>query len=193
VPSRNRTIRPSAPCLRCIRKISPLWRFSNLRKLSTIHPTCGLCAPKTRPYESYHWARQMAANCSQKRCGGYCPGLVAIRKLASLVQIVVRTDQARVDPSSAILQLSPKRLLWKNAVNAPYQVHFERSPFRNTTRHTVRTTDVQAEIRTRLYRKPHASPYSSKAIRTNWLRVRTPVFTKSCWSADFTEASEIFS
>jgi hypothetical protein len=42
------------------------------------------------------------------------------------------------------------------------------------------------------YRKPHAVPYSSKAMRTNWRRVRTPVFTKSCWSADFTEASEMF-
>lgn len=40
--------------------------------------------------------------------------------------------------------------------------------------------------------KTHTAPYSSNAIRTNWLRVRTPVFTKSCWSADFTEASEIF-
>jgi hypothetical protein len=48
VPSRKRTIRPSALCLRYIRKISPLWRFSNLRKLSTIHPTCGLCAPKNK-------------------------------------------------------------------------------------------------------------------------------------------------
>jgi len=69
VPSRNRTIRPSASCLRYIRKISPLWRFSNLRKLSTIHPTCGLSAPKTSSYESYHWARQLAANRSQKRSG----------------------------------------------------------------------------------------------------------------------------
>src|SRR5512140_398716 len=58
VPSRNRTIRPSASCLRCIHKISPLWRFSNLRKLSTIHPACGLCGPKTSSYESYHWARR---------------------------------------------------------------------------------------------------------------------------------------
>ena len=41
-------------------------------------------------------------------------------------------------------------------------------------------------------RRPHTAPYSSNATRTNWLRVRTPVFTKSCWRADFTEASEIF-
>src|ERR1035437_2202070 len=33
--------------------------------------------------------------------------------------------------------------------------------------------------------------YSSKATRTNWLRVRTAVFMKSCCRADFTEASEM--
>jgi hypothetical protein len=38
VPSMYRTIRPSASRLRCIRKISPLRRFSNVRKLPTIHP-----------------------------------------------------------------------------------------------------------------------------------------------------------
>jgi len=37
VPSRYRTIRPSTSRLRCIRKISPLRRFSNVTKLSTIH------------------------------------------------------------------------------------------------------------------------------------------------------------
>src|SRR5215467_317827 len=37
-PSRVRTICPWASCTRRIRKISPVWRFSNLRKLSTIHP-----------------------------------------------------------------------------------------------------------------------------------------------------------
>ena len=45
--------------------------------------TCGLCSPKTSSYESYHWARQLAANRSQKRSGSYYPGLLAIRKLAS--------------------------------------------------------------------------------------------------------------
>jgi len=83
VPSRNRTIRPSASRLRCIRKISPLWRFSNLRKLSTIHPTCGPCVPKTSSYESYHWAHQLAANRSQKRSGVIILALLTIRKLAS--------------------------------------------------------------------------------------------------------------
>src|SRR5438270_11890823 len=37
VPSRYRTICPSASRLRYIRKVSPLRRFSNVRKLSTIH------------------------------------------------------------------------------------------------------------------------------------------------------------
>ena len=40
VPSRYRTIRPSGSRLRCIRKISPLWRFSKVRKSSTIPSPC---------------------------------------------------------------------------------------------------------------------------------------------------------
>ena len=54
MPSRYRTIRPSASRLRCIRKISPLWRFSNLRKLSTIQsPFVAYALPKQPSYESY--------------------------------------------------------------------------------------------------------------------------------------------
>src|SRR5215469_2580051 len=43
-PSRVRTICPWASCTRRIRKISPVWRFSNLRKLSTIHTSPLACA-----------------------------------------------------------------------------------------------------------------------------------------------------
>ena len=84
MPSRNRTIRPSASCLRYIRKISRLWRFSNLRKLSTIHPTCGLCSENrvltnlitgpTRQYWQQPFRRSDLALLS---------GLLTIRKLAS--------------------------------------------------------------------------------------------------------------
>ena len=82
VPSRYRTIRPAASRLRCIRKISPLRRFSNVRKLSTSHPHLRPMRFENNSYGSYHWARQLAANRSPKRSGSYYPGLLALRKLA---------------------------------------------------------------------------------------------------------------
>ncbi len=63
---------------------------------------------------------------------------------------------------------------------------------------SLKTHQVAFRLRSRsaprcIYgRRPHTVPYSSNATLTNWLRVRTPVFIKSCCNADFTEASEIF-
>jgi len=140
VPSRNRTIRPSASCLRYIRRISPLWRFSNLRKLSTIHPTCGLCAPKTSSYESYHSARQLAANCSQKRSGviilvthhseggepesasGSCTissRLSATRKLCRLAEL---SANRRSDPETALWEMSNDRSSTDYRSRSPQQI-----------------------------------------------------------------------
>jgi hypothetical protein len=97
VPSRNRTIRPSASCLRYIRKISLLWWFSNLRKLSTIHPLVAYALRKqvftnliTEPANSQptvrrsdlallSWLLTIRNLVSQKSASG---------KLHSLVQIV---------------------------------------------------------------------------------------------------------